>query len=366
MERETRHESTLDRREFLKGTAAAVGAALLGGNAAEAASLLEKVANPEETKEKGPKLSFEFFYSSHFTGADKRGLGERVKDADIFVPEAYGWNDETKSVLEEVASGKAGPTEIAQRYGLREDPARGYEAPFLGTLRALHNTKVKVELLDIPASHPLTAELFEAHANLSRIDLTKDFAEHTESYGEKLKEAARLQVLREEYILERLASLASDIRIGKLPELKGKTDVRILLAYGVVHTPLSHALVKNGEDARRTFGALPYIFGYDSEAMRRFTLGKDVPSDLASRALMDRVVSAYTVRRLPGAESLPKVVFIRKTLEQLTPDELGALFEKLRAERFDPLRSAELIKAAFREKGVEWPLTREELEKALQ
>ena len=107
----------MDRREFLKGAAAMFGAALLAGNAAEAASLLEKAANPEEEAEKGPRISFEFFFSAHLTGADKRGGMEKMRGADIFAPESIGMDEELRARFQDVADGKLTPSEVAKNYG---------------------------------------------------------------------------------------------------------------------------------------------------------------------------------------------------------------------------------------------------------
>lgn len=368
MERmEAQREDTLDRREFLKGAAAMLGAALVAGNAAEAASLLEKAANPEEAKEKEPKLSFEFFFSSHVTGADKRGVAEKVKGADVFVPEGVGWNEEARTLYQAVADGTTSPSEVAAQYGLREDPASGGERSFLATLRGIHNTKVRVEFLDPPQGDPLTDKMFEAQEKFGEIDLlNKDFPQLVEEFKERVREYSHIQVVREEYILKKLGALAADIRGGKRPELKGKQNVRFLLAFGAVHTMLSHELSGKGEDAKTSFERVPYIFGYESEMMRRFMLGKEVVDELATRAFAERIALPLIFGRLPGFESQPKIAFGRKVFGKFSQDELKGLFEKLRTEQFDLWRSPEIIKKELQAKGVEFPLTREELQKALQ
>ncbi|MBI2037150.1 MAG: hypothetical protein HYT14_02210 [Candidatus Liptonbacteria bacterium] len=355
----------LDRREFLKGAAAMFGAALLAGNAAEAASLLEKAANPEEGAEKGPKLSFEFFFSAHLTGADKRGDAEKVKSADIFAPESIGMDEELRARFQDVADGKLTPSEVAKNYGWPEDPEYGNEISFLGTLRSIHNTKVRLAFLDPLPDHPIARETFEAADRSTEVNLLEESFPHlTEVFRRGIEEFSRTQVKREEYVMSRIASLASDIREGKLPQFKAKQDVRILIAFGAIHTGLFRALSGGEEDAQRAFSRMPFIFGYESEAIRRSMLGKEVTDDLAARAFMERIISPMVFARLAGSESQPKIAFLRKASAKLSIGELKELFEKMKEKYFDPLMSAEIVKTMLKTKGVEFPLTREELEKA--
>ncbi|OGZ02353.1 MAG: hypothetical protein A3G64_02500 [Candidatus Liptonbacteria bacterium RIFCSPLOWO2_12_FULL_60_15] len=357
----------MDRREFLKGAAAMFGAALLAGNAAEAASLLEKAANPEEEAEKGPRISFEFFFSAHLTGADKRGGMEKMRGADIFAPESIGMDEELRARFQDVADGKLTPSEVAKNYGWPEDPTYGNEISFLGTLRPIHNTKVRLEFLDPLPDHPIARETFEAVERSTEIDLLKESFPHlTELFRQRIEEFSHTQVKREEYVMSRIASLASDIRAGKLPQFKAKQDVRILIAFGAIHTGLFRTLSGGKEDAQRAFSRMPYIFGYESEAIRRSMLGKEVTDDLVARAFMERIISPIVFARLAGFESQPKIAFLRKASAKLSIGELKELFDKMKEKYFDPLSSAEIIKGALKEKGLEFPLTREELEKAVR
>jgi hypothetical protein len=90
-------------------------------------------------------------------------------------------------------------------------------------------------------------------------------------------------------------------------------------------------------------------------------LGKEVSSELAARALFERLVAKALFLRLPGSESQPKVTFLRRALEKFSLSELEKLFLNMQSENFRSSSVAEIVKNAIKAKGINWPLTREEL-----
>ena len=68
----------------------------------------------EQTKEKEPQLSFDFFYFVHQYEKDfpQQKLKKKLKEADIFCPETAGWKKSLEGFLNMVSQGKADKQKI--------------------------------------------------------------------------------------------------------------------------------------------------------------------------------------------------------------------------------------------------------------
>ena len=64
---------------------------------------LSKIA--EDFKKRGYNLSFKIFFETHYSRASLKQKPSLIRDADIFIPEFVGWNENVSVILRAVSRG---------------------------------------------------------------------------------------------------------------------------------------------------------------------------------------------------------------------------------------------------------------------
>lgn len=341
----------VSRRDFLK-ISFALGSALLLEKPQEAAALLGDFLNKQEDAgEKGPKFHIDFFLSWHNTSIDKAGLAEKIKNADIFSPEGFGWNEERRSIFDQVSKGAITPQEVVKKFNIPK------ESSFMGTIEALYNTHVRVEMLDLGANQPLTEEVEETLSALNEIDPKMSFSDTTADLREKFRNFATAQVKREQYIVEQFFLLKEKIARGEIPEIKENVVINVLFAYGAMHTSLASKFRNNEFDTQQGFRRLPVIFPHAGEAIRRYMMNKNVSETLITQALISAVSYDSFLSLLPGIDSQLKSTFIRKVIDNLPTEELPSIFEEFKKRNFNTYECREVARDLLHKAGIHTPLT---------
>lgn len=344
-----------NRREFLK-IAAGMAVALSFARPREAAAIIENFVKENSEGEEGPKFFVEFFLSWHITAQDKRGLEKKIKTADVFSPEAFGWNQRYLNAFQDISKGKLNPEEIARSFEI--EPG----TPIAATLKVLYKTGTHIEIFDLEKDNPLTLEVEMADRDLREFDDTKSFDEIVRDFTEKIRKYAETQVQRESYILQKILFFRDKVVKGEVPELKNKRAIKLLLAYGAFHTSLAHGMPGH---SNWTFERLPAVFDHTSEAIRRSMLDKELNEDLSARAFFSLHTSGLFSSFLPGFDTQKKSAFIRKIIENMTIEEIRGTFEKIKQIGFNQLGSREVIRKIIEKTGIDLPLTIDVFEKII-
>jgi|GEM_PF-5262152 len=229
-------------------------------------------------------ISIEIFYTAHVSARDFNGLAEKLRDADIFIPDALGWSDAFLARLQTIASGVLSPHELMEEYHLSENNYDQYYA-LLGWLRALYKSYVTVMMADMPNGHPVAKGFYHLFniglSNMKKSEKYKRFRHHLITH-------AKMQKFREEYIIRNVRAL-----IQRLEDEHAGAHYSVVMMFGALHSHLYHALKKESATVTRVYTAMPYVFDYLQEARRRVMLGKEVGHQLVARAIAQFYLEAF-------------------------------------------------------------------------
>ena len=235
-----------------------------------------------------PNIKYTFFYSAHANRADFIDLEKFVQEADIVIPEVFGWEHNELVRLRQVAKGKS--RALRQRPKMTDQQGRLVDEATVSYLygdhettdQILFNCRKQIFLVDVPMGHP-DVELFHESQKASIFDISnfEDSDELLDHFTYAKAFEAKWHLLRERYMLEKLGEVISKI--------EAKEPKKVLIVLGALHTQLSTVLQDNGEDVRRHFTHSPLIFPLREEITRRFMFGKDVSRDLVAQAILEGV-----------------------------------------------------------------------------
>ncbi|MFY9462268.1 MAG: hypothetical protein WAP51_03655 [Candidatus Sungiibacteriota bacterium] len=361
-------ETEFSRREFLKTAGTGLFAALAAGNAKEALALVEKAGGAgKEHKAGEPKVSFDIFYSAHETREDAKGLAERFRKADIYVPEANGWTEMWRRDMNAVSQGTLTPELFFRKRGV--DPKNVLFSFDFAEIEMLYGSKKPVVFVDLPESHPLYRRTQETKQEINRFNLTKGFPEMLKKFTSDLKRFADVQVERERYMLQELKRLTERIQKGEAPEFKGKKDAKLLLFLGAAHTKIYHELKKSGAEAGRGFVTMPYVFGeFASEMFRRQMFGKPVNDELAARAVGGLFFRAVVINYAGylRQDSHKLALLERKVVSRFSFNDIKSVFDRAQKSA-DTMGALALgFSEKFDEKKIKIPADEKELDEFLQ
>ncbi|KKU52679.1 MAG: hypothetical protein UX72_C0003G0060 [Parcubacteria group bacterium GW2011_GWA2_47_10] len=231
-----------------------------------------------------PPTNVDIFFSAHKTTEDIKGFEERLKNADIYIPEALGWDEEALSSLREVSEGRKTPRELIQE--LQGNPDNPEYAAQLYRAEMLYGTKKPLGIIDLPDS----SQFFE-HLKKRVVDFSNsvNFEQILDTYLAHLEEDADFEKKREEHMLDSLGPVLEKL-VKEHPELSKKKGLNVFMTLGSAHTGVYHGLKEGGIEAARSFKVEPYCWGYEVEAIRRYRFGKPVDETLAARAFFERVL----------------------------------------------------------------------------
>lgn len=381
------------RREILK-MAAGLAAAIFAEKAGAALKIIEKATGIQETEKAAPKIHFEVFFSYHKTAEDIRGFEARLKDADVFIPEGVGRNEEHKAAMEDISSGRRSLEDLvrealkksAEKRKNSDGPLPSFEyvlENFRRThggkvLEALYGSRKLVFILDLPEDHPLTPYQAQTLESLSRIKINPldDFGKILQDHKRQVKSFADAQKAREAYFLSQLQDLKERLQKDpdEFPELKGKKEIRVLILFGSMHTKIYHHLKLSGEEVTRTFSGkeldAPYVFGsHATDILRQSYFDKEVSDELAARSLFSSFLKLFLYANVsrPPSDSRLAGLLEKSIVNEFSLEEITAIFDGAREAADYPAQTFfTLMRQKLMEKGVNIPESNEELEEMIK
>ncbi|HVQ44807.1 MAG TPA: hypothetical protein VMT30_07665 [Candidatus Saccharimonadia bacterium] len=242
-----------------------------------------------------PPIALDFYFAPHGSAKDIPDLPGKLQGADVYLYEAARGR-KGLSRMQELAD--ANPADFpADHIETVVDTFYGSDESIRGTfdeaqLRALYGSGVVVGHIDLRAEeeeedHEIAEKIFEAYAR--PYDKTASFDEVLAQVRGRATDIAKWQHKREQVMLERLEPELEAI-LERHPELKQKSELRVVDSVGAFHTALHHEAVRTmGVEATRSFPGRPYSFNYRGELERSMRFGKEPSRDLLAKAYIEAV-----------------------------------------------------------------------------
>ena len=315
-----------------------------------------------ENKETGPKITVDFFFSAHETAEDVNRLPEALKNADVYVPEAIGWTKEDERLINQVSQGKMAldtPTNSADEV----------EAS------SLYNTKIPVVFVDLPKGHPLIKKFQEAGTKMGEASENFLLGNFDESIKIK-KEATLDEVLinkeRESFIADNLKKELKNLN-KKFPSLKNKTNIKVLVALGAVHSPLYQKLKPELPSSKITLGQDTFVFSTGNEIIRRLIKNpqENIDDVVYAKAVLEEFIAQFFIYNISNNDVNKASWASRKLVAHLSEDQIRS-FSKVAGDSFgmasmlqsDDIRRRKLIKK-LKELGINLPTTEAEVDELI-
>lgn len=296
-----------------------------------------------EQKEKEPKVSYHFSYSPHVTTQDFKNLEKAFEKADIYVPEAYKWGSQSKSLLDKASQGRITIEEIVKL--TKKDPL------FRQKLKIIHNSNKPILLVDIQKSNKefidkmdKTLEMKEKANNLFIQGKFKNAIQKLRSY---VVNFAKLQLIREKRIKQNLEKQIKAF-VKQNPEYKGNKEIKVLVSLGSFHTHVYHKMKKEDISVSREFDHTPKVYISLVEAMRRLVFFKEEADDeLLARVFIEKNIYPWledltdntnkisqVLRKISSGLTLKDIKQISKNISEIskkprTPSFLGFPIEDI-------------------------------------
>lgn len=290
---------------------------------------LEKITRTER-KSGEPEISVDIFHSLHETAEDIESLEEQLADADIYVPEVFGWSSVDSGQYVAIAEGRKSPDEIIRSLEITTPDMYPPHDTRKKEFEVLYNSHKPIIIIDVPIDHPLKAKFDRLDQSLS---LGGNFETDLESYKQFLETLAKLQKEREEFILSQFKEKIKEV-IQATPSLHEKDKVKVLMSLGSIHTVIGHTFKKEGVETKTRFNSMPYFFNFENEVIRRFMFGKEVNNELMAKALLESEIYGH-FQLSPEENSMHVQQVLRKVVDSFSLDEIKRTMEKLK-EDSDP------------------------------
>ena len=231
--------------------------------------------NPVKEPLNNPRIKYIFYFSAHGNPNDFKGLFDLIKDADVYVPEAFGWTIDYLDIYQDVSFGRKTPqqvVDVVQAEGKDIDPLALVE------LQALYNTRKQVVFVDLPQEEAIhTSGLFLGARNFDGL---------LRNVQHSLEGECELNQKRDERMVSHLMTRVVEV-VKSNPDLNTKDDAIVVISLGSVHTGVYHRLKDSGGYAERIFDVIPQVYSYNEEGLRRMLWGKPVDDELLARILLE-------------------------------------------------------------------------------
>jgi len=311
-----------------------------------------------------PKIQFDILYARHGTKEDREELPDRLKDADVYIPEFFEWTGSVLKMYRDHSAGKGrlfkGPPGLELNFALGLNPAVKEE------LRILYNSHKPIGMIDMkPSYSPFLSEWDSIkQSRAERYAKPRgSFPQRLDLIRQSLESEARFQNKREKYMISQLRPTMQEL-IKTYPSLKDKSEIKVLLSLGSAHTFVYHNLKRDSQETTRTFSRMPEVYGFETEALRRFIFGREVDDDLVSKVFLEGVfLKTHDLGRNIGnvGDSSKIEKYVRKLIPQFSFEETKEIFERLKQGE----KAKQIFDIKFAEKGIRLPQSERELDEFL-
>ncbi|MBI4119716.1 MAG: hypothetical protein HY456_02635 [Parcubacteria group bacterium] len=317
----------------------------------------------EKAEKDRPPYFVDIYYSPHETSKDLEPIAEKFKNADVFMPEAFGWVHKEPVVLNEVSRGEKKPEAALQELGCvpQKDPFYSFH---LQMLNLIYDSQKPIAIVDVPRNHPLEKKIREVGSGFR---FKSDFDANLAMIKEHFKKVAGVEKEREEYILSQLQPAVQSI-LENNPALQKQPEVRVLIALGAAHTSLFHQLKKSEYKTSRQFKDELIMFSFQDEMIRRYWFNKEVGDELAAKTLFDIIFGNLFWNDFTKLtdDSAKLIALKRKIITQFNYDEIKGLFKTFGFDVAILYFLKPFLKRKMEGKGIKFPKSEQELNALLK
>lgn len=253
---------------------------------------------PERKERREQNVHYHFAFAPHGHWGEMRNVAERIKDADVVVPELVGWTTADQQILQGVSDGTYTLKKADALFGdlarvdHRDLTPQDWEK-FRELAKLVAGSKKLIFYADLPAG-----DVTETHANIphqmdesARLFRSGRLAEAIASARTSFETFAAGEQKRERHIIDSLTrSLPAAIQ--KSGRFQQKTDIQVLVSLGSGHSHLSQLVKKKGADVSRSFPGSSTLFTIGNEVLRRMERGKAVTDELLAQCFMESLLAS--------------------------------------------------------------------------
>jgi len=313
----------------------------------------------QRTEEPFPKIDIDIFYSAHDTAFDMGGLEKQFEEADIYIPELFGWRKEDLDTFKKLSNGNFFVLELVE--ALRDKNL--ISSAQLREYKIIYNSHKPIAIIDVPRNHTHLDKKVRTKRHQLLIHGEDNFSDILSRMKVMIKNESRAEKDREKYMISRFKQAIKEV-LEEYPVFKEKNKIKVLLSLGEFHTFVYHALKREGENVSRDFNTtMPLVFSLWAEGVRKFHFGKEAANESVAKIFLGFVFYAQLDRSVRDlTQDSDKVArFERKIISQFSFEEAKEIFEKLKQGE----SAWQLFETKFAEKGIKIPSSEKELDEYL-
>lgn len=314
------------------------------------------------SKEKLQHIKIEIFFGAHGSEEDAQGIEKRFPQADIYIPEMYGWNENVLQGLRDLSYARITPEQFLKEIQL--DPDNLMYGFIKKQMELVYNSFKPIVVIDVPQGHQLDTESYMPKNESSDRELwpnpSVNFGRIVTKFRESIKYESEMHNEREDYMISQLDGKIKEA-LALRPDLKAKDPLNILMFLGAAHTRVAHQLNKLGVDSKLTMSRKLFQFNFNSEASRRYSLGKEINVDLAAKALLENFTGGLfgAIARELTQDTNQQMAYMRKMVTHFSTEEIKDIF------KLTPYDAQFKILHLLNQKGLSQPSSRADFEKFL-
>ncbi len=302
--------------------------------------------------EKLPPVFLKISSGKHGTKEDADGIKPLLDEADVYVPEVFGWGKKDLSDFKKISQGE------------EVEPS---EYEFVKkTEEYLSGTKKAIMIIDVPMSEiRLLPEKYNPREDVLWSLKETDYENAIDQSFEYIQSEAEIDTIhRESHMVEHFAEKLKKV-IKDNPELQKKDSIKVLIVLGDAHSSIYYILKQiGGDNVTRDFRENP-SHNFTSETMRRIGFKKEIDDELKERVLCETI---FRSSELPYFleefchDSSKKEFFLRYLVSLFSREEMKSLFEQWKNTYG---YSTDIILSFLKQKDITFPKTEEGLDTLL-
>lgn len=308
--------------------------------------------------ERQPDLELRFFFSAHATAEDFRAIQEQLQQADVYIPEATGWDNSVRDRYKAVAEGT-----VHRTWGDNVN-----SNPLALQYDYLYRSNKVILLLDIPQGNPALQDMVHAGALQQRASdyfFKGNLSRAIEKKRAAAQADAKFQRAREQYIVQGLRRDIPKLR-DNFPQLREKSKLRVLASLGSAHTGVFHAMREQEPtlDIIRDMSADTTVFTRYSQVIREMVLtGKEAPHDdeFYARMFIEDAVRTSVLKGGVTQDSLKAYWLARHLADTVSYEQIEQISDQTKVSG----RDVNAMRNAMESAGVHIPTTESDIDNLL-
>lgn len=273
---------------------------------------------------KMPQVSVKIFFGPHDTLEDARRMRMQFEEADIYIPEYYGWREDDLETTRLISDGDK---EVLD-YVLKNKSLRAFSRE---KLIMVFNSHKPIAFADVPFGNNIAVRLSQKKAELLRLVespiLKGGFRQTLNTIREFWKEFGELEVQRDKYILSQIKPTVEKL-LEDYPALKDKQKLNIFMSLGSIHS----AILKMDRTLKREDGGRILEYSFPMEAARKGQIGEAIDDELAAKVFLDTYFSKELslLEKSAGEDSEERIKLRKKIVSCFNLQDAEDMFDSLR------------------------------------